>query len=102
MTIRSSSQDGELTVYLSGEIDHHAARKIREMTDALIQQQQPRLLKLNFGGVTFMDSSGIGLIMGRCRMMQLYGGDVRVVNVPGELKKMMHLSGLSGLKVLGI
>ncbi len=89
----------ELTVYLSGDIDHHSARKIREATDALIQQNQPSVLKLNFGGVNFMDSSGIGLIMGRYRMMLLYGGSVKVVNVPENLRRIMELSGLSGLNV---
>ena len=47
-----------------------------------------------------MDSSGIGLIMGRYRMMLLYGGTVRVVGVPPQLKRMMQLSGIGGLNVL--
>ena len=47
-----------------------------------------------------MDSSGIGLIMGRYRLMSLYGGIVRVVNVPDELERMMKLSGLSALDIM--
>ncbi len=96
-----SSYDGKsLTVYLKGEIDHHSARAIREATDSLIQTNKPKSLRLDFSGVTFMDSSGIGLIMGRYRMMNLYGGSARAVNVPGALERIMNLSGLSALNII--
>ena len=62
--------------------------------------KKPSLLRLDFSGVKFMDSSGIGLIMGRYRLMSLYGGIVRVVNVPDELERMMKLSGLSALDIM--
>ena len=61
---------------------------------------QPRVLKLNFADVGFMDSSGIGLIMGRYRTMQLYGGDLRVTDVPDSLRRIMELSGLNALDVI--
>ncbi len=93
-------RNNRITVFLSGEIDHHSARRYREYTDALIQKQKPSCLALDFSGVSFMDSSGIGLIMGRYRMMLLYGGTVRVVGVPPQLKRMMQLSGIGGLNVL--
>ncbi len=93
--------DGKvLTVYLSGDIDHHSARKIREYTDALIGEMKPVMLLLDFSAVTFMDSSGVGLIMGRYRIMKLYGGSVRAVSIPPALRKMMELSGLGCLDVL--
>ncbi len=100
MSAKTVLKGNELTVYLTGEIDHHSARNIREMTDSMIQQSQPRLLRLNFSGVSFMDSSGIGLIMGRYRMMKLYGGDLRVINVPSGLRRIMEMSGLGSLNVL--
>ncbi len=99
MNQKISFDDGVLTVLLSGEIDHHTARRIREETDSLIQQRRPSLLRLDFSGVGFMDSSGIGLIMGRYRMMSLYGGELRVINVPRELSKLMVLSGLGALDI---
>ena len=89
-----------ITYYLSGELDHHSAKAARELIDPLIQQQHPTLLRLDFSGVSFMDSSGIGLVMGRYRMMALQGGRVSVENVPEGLKKMMQLSGLGALGVL--
>lgn len=95
------SQSGDvLTVFVSGELDHHNARRLREATDAMIQQKRPSKLRLNFSGVTFMDSAGIGFIMGRYRMMELYGGSVRVVAVPSALQKVMELSGLGCLNVI--
>lgn len=89
-----------LTVYLSGEIDHHSARRIREYTDALIGELKPVRLLMDLSAVTFMDSSGIGLVMGRYRMMKLYGGSVRAVSIPPGLRRMMELSGLGCLDVL--
>lgn len=88
-----------MTVMLIGEIDHHSAKNVREETDALIQQMHPSELCLDFSGVSFMDSSGIGLIMGRYRMMMLYGGVLRVVNVPHDLERIMILSGLGALDI---
>ena len=98
--MKMSEGEEEITVYLSGDIDHHSARDMRESIDAAVQMKKPSLLRLDFSGVKFMDSSGIGLIMGRYRLMSLYGGIVRVVNVPDELERMMKLSGLSALDII--
>ncbi len=83
-----------LTVQLSGEIDHHNARSIRQAVDADIEKSRPKMLVLDFGRVKFMDSSGIGLIMGRYRMMKLVGGGVRIENVPAHLERIIALSGV--------
>ena len=56
---------GTLAAYLSGEIDHHAAQSLRREIDAQVDDRLPELLTLDFSGVTFMDSSGVGLILGR-------------------------------------
>lgn len=95
----SESEEG-MTVYLKGEIDHHTAKEMRENIDSLIQTKKPSMLRLDFSGVAFMDSSGIGLIMGRYRMMKLYGGEIKAVNVPKELERIMKLSGLGSLNVI--
>lgn len=90
----------ELTVLLSGEIDHHTAGKMREAIDGEIERHRPSKTKLDFSGVSFMDSSGIGLIMGRYRLMRLIGGELKVINIPGSLQRMVKLSGISSLGVL--
>ena len=90
----------KLTAFLSGELDHHHAKEIRETIDFAVREQYPPVVVLDFRQVSFMDSSGIGLIMGRYRMMKLYGGSVSVVSIPPALRKMMELSGLGCLDVL--
>ena len=67
--MKISESEDTITAYLTGDIDHHSARNIREDIDAFIQMKKPYLLRLDFSGVSFMDSSGIGLIMGRYRLM---------------------------------
>lgn len=100
MKPKVSIDDDIMTLMLFGELDHHAAGNVRETADALIQQKRPKELRMDFSGVSFMDSSGIGLIMGRYRMMQLYGGILRVINIPESLRKIMILSGLGALNIM--
>jgi stage II sporulation protein AA (anti-sigma F factor antagonist) len=87
--------EGELvTATLSGEIDHHGAGEIRQRIDELVQRAEPKELILDFRDVTFMDSSGIGLVMGRYRLVQSFGGTLCLRNVSAPLKKVMKLAGL--------
>ena len=86
-----------MTAVLKGEIDHHTAKEMREQIDQKIQAVLPRKLYLDFGGVTFMDSSGIGLIMGRYRNMESMGGTVSVQNAGKHLLRVMRLAGLERL-----
>ena len=58
---------------------------------------QPKLLILDFSGVTFMDSSGIGLVMGRYRLMQELGGELQIARIPRPLRRVMQVAGLSKL-----
>lgn len=99
MNVKTVYDKGELTALLFGEIDHHTARDIRQCIDAEIEKRHPEKLDLDFRRVKFMDSSGIGLIMGRYRMMQLIGGTVELVNVPPHLERIIELSGVRSLSV---
>ena len=95
-TILSPAGD-TLTVLLSGEIDHHSAAGMRAQIDEAIERYRPAVLTLDFGGVSFMDSSGIGLVMGRYKLMNTFGGAINVVNIPKPLQKVMRLAGLDRL-----
>ena len=86
-----------VTVLLSGEIDHHSASIMRPEIDRVIEEYRPRRLILDFGGVTFMDSSGIGLVMGRYKLISQFSGTVAIQHVPKALKRVMKLSGLYDL-----
>lgn len=99
MVIRMSTEKNALTVWLSGELDHHAARSVREQVDAAIERSAAQVVRLDFSGVTFMDSSGIGLIMGRYRLLQGRGGRLLVVGTSERLLRVMKLAGLNKLPV---
>ena len=90
----NSSDNELLSVSLSGEIDHHSAVDIRRGIDTEIERFKPHRLVLDFGAVSFMDSSGIGLVMGRYRLMEPYGGIIEIINVPPSLKRVMQIAGL--------
>ena len=99
MVIRMDVSPQVMTVWLSGELDHHAARTLREQVDSALGRTTAPLLRLDFSGVTFMDSSGIGLIMGRYRLMVSRGGRLLVVGVSDRLLRVMKLAGLEKLPV---
>ena len=86
-----------LTAMLFGEIDHHAAKDIREKIDEAIEFNMPSLVIMDFGGVTFMDSSGIGLVMGRYKILQKKNAKLHLTNLPPNIYKVMKLSGIERL-----
>lgn len=100
MNVKISCANGELTAFLSGDIDHHTAREMRKVIDSRCESVHPTILKLDFSNVQFMDSSAIGLIMGRYRLMNLMNGYVKVVNVPSHLERLIAISGVGALGVL--
>ena len=90
----------KLTAMLSGELDHHHAKEIREAIDFAVREQLPKTLILDFGHVTFMDSSGTGLIMGRSRLLEETGGTLEIHNPPQQIRKVLRLSGADRLAVI--
>lgn len=95
MTQATLKQDGKtLTAFLSGELDHHGTSLLRETIDERISAAAPAVLVLDFGSVTFMDSSGIGLILGRHKLVSAIGGVVVVQNVPPGIKRTLAIAGI--------
>lgn len=94
MSLKIEYQNGTVSAYLTGEIDHHTAKDIREEIDLKINDVKPKELILDFSAVSFMDSSGIGLVMGRYKEMHNIGGIVIVQNPSNPIKKVMRLAGL--------
>ncbi len=90
-TVHLACADGTLHAYLKGEIDHDAAQSLRRDIDAALAGAKPQCLILDFGHVTFMDSSGLGLILGRQRRMQAIGGCLRVQHPPEQVAKILAL-----------
>ncbi|MDL2234427.1 STAS domain-containing protein [Ruminococcaceae bacterium OttesenSCG-928-L11] len=100
MAVTLSMSEESVTAYLSGEIDHHCAKGLREDIDEAVQRARPQELILDFRDVTFMDSSGIGLVMGRYSLMQELEGELRLTNLSSHIRKVMKLAGLDRLAVL--
>lgn len=83
-----------LTAYLGGDIDHHTSKNIREAIDSEMTKLMPSVLRLDFRDVHFMDSSGVGLVMGRYKTALVYGCKVVVSSMPPKVEKIMKMSGL--------
>ncbi|MDR1564785.1 MAG: anti-sigma factor antagonist [Oscillospiraceae bacterium] len=101
MGVKLSVEQGVITACIDGEIDHHSARGIRERIDSAVEKTTPKTLNMDFGGVSFMDSSGIGLIMGRYKIMRELGGRVNVINANSTIQRMIKLGGLGRLNIMG-
>ena len=97
MSVKIINEDNKVIALLSGEIDHHNAKSLRQDIDFSLRENQPEELIMDFSEVGFMDSSGIGLVMGRYKLMQEIGGNLVVRNPPPHLKKVMRLSGIDRL-----
>lgn len=82
----------ELTVLLPKELDHHAADGIRREVDRRIEQTGVSAIIFDFRETTFMDSSGIGLLMGRYKMVSYVGGNVYAVGMSEKLKRLLCLA----------
>ncbi len=88
-----------MTARLSGELDHHHTQKLREEIDRSVQKEHPNRLILNFAGVEFMDSSGIGLVLGRYRLMQEREGSLVLCAMPPHIRRVMRVAGIANLEI---
>lgn len=89
-----ASAGEQLYAYLAGEIDHDAAQRLRLHLDNALVTRVPRVLVLDFGSVGFMDSSAIGLILGRQRRIMALGGELRIQHTPEQLRRVLRLAGI--------
>ena len=95
VTITGAGRD--VTAVLSGEVDHHHARAIMDELDRLADTALPRRLTLDLSGVSFMDSSGIAVLLRAYRRARELDGAVRVVHVPDQAWKVLRAAGLERL-----
>lgn len=92
-----------VTAFLSGELDHHTAKEMREQIDNAVELNMPSLLVLDFKDIGFMDSSGIGLVMGRYRNLMKSGAELHITNAPERIYKIFKLAGIEKLaKISGV
>ena len=97
LKIAASFSSGRLIVYLSGELDHHEAGGAIRAISTLIEEHMPRECVMDLSGLSFMDSSGIAVIINAGRKMRTYGGRLRVENPPEQARKVLEASGIDRL-----
>lgn len=94
MDMTTLVKDDKMIIYLSGEIDHHSARDIREGVDRLLISQRPKTLILDLSGIDFMDSSGLGLVLGRYRKIKEAGAEMYLANVDERTMRILKMAGV--------
>ncbi len=92
--IKASFNNNVLMVKIYGEIDHHNAKKLREKIDSLLLEKKPIKIVLDLSLVSFMDSSGLGLIMGRYSLAKELDASFVIYNPNKRVKKILELAGI--------
>ena len=94
MEINTKVEGRTLTIRLQGELDHHGAREMMDGMDRLIEQNLPAKTILDLEGLTFMDSSGIAVILRAKQRMEALSGNLIVVNIPRQAARVLETAGL--------
>ena len=94
LQIIAQQKDRTLTLYLQGELDHHAARTVMRQVYEEMEYRAPYTLVLDFSGVTFMDSSGIAVVLKAQQQMKQTGGRLTVRRPTAESEKVFRAAGL--------
>lgn len=94
MKIATTLKDGRMTIYLAGELDHSGAREVMFEIERQIDDFLPRDCILDMSGLTFMDSSGIAVILKTYKRMHETGGRLWVENVPKQPMRVLDAAGI--------
>lgn len=100
MQIKFSNKGSTLIVGINGELDHHTIEYVREKIDSEIMKSTTKNLIFDFSNVSFMDSSGIGVIMGRYKNIKKLNGEAALINVNTHIRRILEMSGV--LKVVPV
>ena len=92
--IMSRIKDGVLWVKPTGDIDHHTAKGLREAIDGLIVRNNPKELELDLSAIDFMDSAGLGLVLGRYKKQADIGGRFKIINPGRRTMQILQLAGV--------
>lgn len=84
-----------LTIKLTEEIDQHQVDKMRRDIDNEIERYNPRKVIFDFSNISFMDSSGIGMVLGRYKLTKMLNGDFEIINVNSRMRKIFDMSGVA-------
>ena len=93
-------KDRLLLLEITEEIDHHVAEKLRRRADYEIERYMPKRVVCDFNRVVFMDSAGIGMLIGRYKTANMFGGKLEICHVKDSVKKVFQMCGI--LKIIPI
>jgi stage II sporulation protein AA (anti-sigma F factor antagonist) len=113
LSVNLETKNNVLCIRLEGELDHHSAEILRKQVDESIQKNKIHHIVLNLGKLSFMDSSGLGVILGRYKLVKNNGGEMVVCAISPPVKRLFEMSGLfkiirleetetNALKTLGV
>ena len=94
MEITCVNKQDKMVVFIAGEIDHHSCIEARDAVDRLMAKFRPAVLIMDLSGIDFMDSSGLGLVLGRYRKMCDYGGEMLISNPCERVGKILKMAGV--------
>lgn len=97
MNVKYQIKRNKLIVYLKDDIDHHSTEKLRLNIDSLIDSSDITTLVIDFGSVKFIDSSGIGLILGRYKKLKTLDGRIEIVNTTSQVRKLLRMASIETL-----
>ncbi len=100
MNVKFIEKDKLLILEINEEIDHHISEKIRRYADYEIQRRNPKKVILDFNSVSFMDSAGIGMVIGRYKTASMLGAKMEMINVSPNVKRVFEMTGV--LKIVPI
>ena len=100
LQLECTVKDENLVVTFSGELDHHTAKEVRENIDEAYDDKNARNIIIDLNDLNFMDSSGIGLLMGRYKLVSQNDGKLYIKNVSDRVEKILKMSGI--LKIVNI
>lgn len=87
-------EDRKLVISFNGEIDHHSCLETAIRADDVIRKYLPKKVIFNFENVSFMDSSGIGMLLGRYKQLIRFGGTAEMKNLNQDMKRIFTMSGI--------
>ena len=99
-TFSYEAKGNTLVIHLPRELDHHNCRNLRYETDLLLAENYISRIVFDFSQTEFMDSSGIGVIMGRCKKARALGGKVIIYGASDAVKRIIKMSGIDGIVVV--
>jgi len=94
MYLEFENNKEKLIVHMKGELDHHSAEEVRNIIDDRLDRSSIIKLIMDFSEVSFMDSSGIGVVIGRYKKLSSKQGSICITNVSDTVKRVFELSGM--------